>query len=260
MEPSHSGERYKKYRENDNFLEDQEGVNNFLESQGGVDTGTVERVSTSHAPSVEPSHSWEGAPLISEVPSRGLPRNCREVDYLVSRYPDGSVGLKLGAQEEIRLSPQTLFAEVREEQKAILSNIFELWPSTFVRLVGASPISRKLALDSLVSFVEALENMSLHQATSRDFDSARDGLEALMHFRLEVDWLHKRLDQMASLLELPVARDQLEKVGKEIEEMEEVVRRLKDKKEGLVQRVSELESASSAGFDMSSHAGQGLRG
>ncbi|KAI8571200.1 hypothetical protein RHMOL_Rhmol01G0100500 [Rhododendron molle] len=38
--------------------------------------------------------------------------------------------------------------------------------------------------------------------------------------------------------------------------MEEVVRRLKDKKERLAQRVSELESASSALFDMSSNAGQ----
>ncbi|KAF7124913.1 hypothetical protein RHSIM_Rhsim12G0198400 [Rhododendron simsii] len=249
-------EHYKKYTENDNFLEGQEGV----------DAVTVKRVIESHAPSVEPCHLWEGidkrylVPLISEVPRRGLPCNWREDDYLVSRYPDGSAGMRLGAQEEIRLSPQTLFAEVREEHKAILSNIFELWPSTFVRLIGASSISRKLALDSLVSFVEALENMSLPQATPGDFDSARDGLQALTHFQLEVDWLRKRLDRMASLLELSVARDQLEKVGKEIEEMEEVVRGLKDKKEGFVQRVSELESASSGGFDMSSHAGQGLRG
>ncbi|KAF7123331.1 hypothetical protein RHSIM_Rhsim12G0194500 [Rhododendron simsii] len=111
---------------------------------------------------VEPSTSQ------LEVPLRGLPRSWREGDYLVSRYPDGSAGMRLGAQEEIRLTPRTLFAE------------------------------------------------------------------ALMHFRLEVGWLRKRLDQMAAPLELPVARDQLEKVGKEIEEMEEVVRRLKDKKEGLV--------------------------
>ncbi|KAI8529532.1 hypothetical protein RHMOL_Rhmol12G0232100 [Rhododendron molle] len=299
-------ERYKKYVENGNFLEGQEGV----------DTGTVERVAESRAPSVQPStsqlevprrglpcglregdylesrgpsvepstsqlevprrglprNSREGdylesrAPSLEpstsqlEVPRRGLPRDLREGDYLVSRYPDGSAGMRLGAQEEIRLTPRTLFAEVREEQKAILSNIFELWPSTFVRLVGASSIIRKLALDSLVSFVEGLENMSLPQATPGDFDSARDGLQALTHFRLEVGWLRERLDQMAALLELPVARDHLEKVGKEIEEMEEVVRQLKDKKEGLVQRVSELESASSGGFDMSSHAGQGLRG
>ncbi|KAF7123669.1 hypothetical protein RHSIM_Rhsim12G0198200 [Rhododendron simsii] len=236
--------RYKKYIENDDFLE----------GQDGVDSGTVERVAESHAPIVEPSTSQ------LEVPRRVLPCNWREGDYLVSHYPDGSAGMRLGAQEEIRLSPQTLFAEVREEHKAILSNIFELWPSTFVRLVGASSIIRKLALDSLVSFVEGLENMSLPQATPGDFDSARDGLQALTHFRLEVDWLRKRLDQMAALLELPVAQDQLEKVGKEIEEMEEVVRRLKDKKEGLAQHVSELESASSGGFDMSSHAGQGLRG
>ncbi|XP_058192437.1 heat shock 70 kDa protein 14-like isoform X2 [Rhododendron vialii] len=237
-------ERYKKYIENGNFLEGQEGV----------DTGTVERVAESHAPIVEPSTSQ------LEVPHRGLPRDWTEGDYLVSRYPDGSAGMRLGAQEEIKLTPRTLFAEVREEHKAILSNIFELWPSTFVRIVGASSIIRKLALDSLVSFVEWLENMSLPQATPGDFDSARDGLQALTHFRLEVGWLRKRLDQMAALLELPVARDQLEKVGKEIEEMEEVVRQLKDKKEGLVQRVSELESASSGGYDMSSHAGQGLRG
>ncbi|KAF7124663.1 hypothetical protein RHSIM_Rhsim12G0198100 [Rhododendron simsii] len=237
-------ERYKKSIETDDF---QEG-------QDGVDSGTVERVTESHASTVEPSTSQ------LEVPLRGLPRNWREGDYLVSYYPDGSAGMRLGAQEEIRLSPQTLFAEVREEHKAILSNIFELWPSTFAHLVGASSISKKLALDSLVSFVEVLENMSLPRATPGDFDSALPGLEALTHFRLEVDWLRKRLDQMASLLELPVARHQLEKVGKEIEEMEEVVRGLKDKKEGLVQRVSELESASSGGFDMSSHAGQGLRG
>ncbi|KAF7123961.1 hypothetical protein RHSIM_Rhsim12G0198300 [Rhododendron simsii] len=236
--------RYKKYIENDNFLE----------GQDGVDSGTVERVAESHAPTVEPSTSQLG------VPHRGLPRDWTEGDYLVSLYPDGSASMRLGAQEEIRLTPRTLFAEVREEHKAILSNIFELWPSTFVRLVGASSISKKLALDSLVSFVEVLENMSLPRATPGDFDSARPGLEALTHFRLEVDWLRKRLDQMALLLELPVARDELEKVGKEIEEMEEVVRRLKDKKEGLMQRVSELESASSGGFDMSSHVGQGLRG
>ncbi|KAF7123664.1 hypothetical protein RHSIM_Rhsim12G0198000 [Rhododendron simsii] len=237
-------ERYKKYIENGNFLEGQEGV----------DAETVERVAESHSPIEEPSTSQ------LEVPHRGLPHDWTEGDYLVSLYPDGSAGMRLGAQEEIRLTPRTLFAEVREEHKAILSNIFELWPSTFVHLVGASSIIRKLALDSLVSFVEGLENMSLPQATPGDFDSARDGLQALTHFRLEVGWLRKRLDQMAALLELPVARNQLEKVGKEIEEMEEVVRQLKDKKEGLVQRVSELESASSGGFDMSSHAGQGLRG
>ncbi|XP_058192377.1 uncharacterized protein LOC131309787 [Rhododendron vialii] len=224
-------ERYEEYTDTDNFLEGQEGI----------DAGTVERVAESHAPSVEPSTSQ------LEVPLRGLPRSWREGDYLVSRYPDGSAGMRLGAQEEIRLTPRTLFAEVREEHKAILSNIFELWPSTFVRLVGASSIIRKLALDSRVSFVEGLENMSLPQATPGDFDSARDGLQALTHFRLEVGCLRKRLDQMAALLELPVAQDQLEKVGKEIEEMEEVVRRLKDKKEGLVRRVSELESANSGG-------------
>lgn len=120
----------------------------------------------------------------------------------------------MGAQEEIRLCPRALFAlQVREENKAILSNIFQLWPSTFVHLGGASSISRKLALDSLVSFVEVLENMSLPGATPEDFDSARDGLEALTHFKLEVDWLRKRLEQMASISELPVVRDRLEKVS-----------------------------------------------
>ncbi|KAF7153169.1 hypothetical protein RHSIM_Rhsim01G0105500 [Rhododendron simsii] len=136
----------------------------------GVRDGTTEWAIGSHASSVEPSHTREGTdvrcllPLISEVP-----RNWREGDYMVTRFPDGSTSVRLGAQEEIRLCPRALFAQV-------------------------------------------LENMSLPGATPEDFDSARNGLEALTHFQLEVDWLRKRLEQMASLSELPVARDRLEKL------------------------------------------------
>ncbi|KAE9462870.1 hypothetical protein C3L33_05230, partial [Rhododendron williamsianum] len=140
----------------------------------GVGDGTTEGAIGSHASSVDPSHTREGTDVCCLLP---------------------------------------LISEVREENKAILSNIFRLWPSTFVHLGGASSISRKLALDSLVSFVEVPENMSLPGATPEDFDSARDGLEVLTHFKLEVDWLRKRLEQMASLSELPVVRDRLEKVS-----------------------------------------------
>ncbi|KAG5544548.1 hypothetical protein RHGRI_017096 [Rhododendron griersonianum] len=119
--------------------------------------------------------------------------------------------------------------------------------------------SRRLALISLVSFVELLEDVSLPKATPEEFASVYGGLAALGSYQLEVDWLHKRIDQMAFLFELPAWRDRLEKVSKELEEVEVTAARLRKRKKKLEGEVAERESASSRGFDMSSHAGQGLR-
>ncbi|KAF7151429.1 hypothetical protein RHSIM_Rhsim02G0215700 [Rhododendron simsii] len=135
----------------------------------------------------------------------------------------------------------------------------EEWPSTFVRLGNVSAISRKFALDSLVSFMEVLENVSLPSATPKDFESVYDGLDTLVRYRLEVDWLRKRINQMVSRLGRPIVRNRLEKASKELEEVEVVAMRLKDKKKGLEGRVAELKSVGSGRFDMSSHVGQGLR-
>ncbi|KAI8571199.1 hypothetical protein RHMOL_Rhmol01G0100400 [Rhododendron molle] len=102
----------------------------------GVGDGTTEWAIGSHASSVEPSHTREGTDVCCLLP---------------------------------------LISEVREERKAILSNIFRLWPSNFLHLGGAISISRKLAFDSLVSFAEVVENVSLPGAPPEDFDSARNG-------------------------------------------------------------------------------------
>ncbi|KAG5523152.1 hypothetical protein RHGRI_035090 [Rhododendron griersonianum] len=133
------------------------------------------------------------------------------------------------------------------------------WPSTFVRLGNMSTFSRRLALVSLVSFVELLEDVSLLEATPEDFVSVYRGLVALGSYQLEVDWLRKRIDQMAVLLELPAWRDRLEKVNKELEEVEATAARLRKRKEKLEGEVAGRENGCSGDFDMSSHAGQGLR-
>ncbi|KAI8537662.1 hypothetical protein RHMOL_Rhmol09G0041600 [Rhododendron molle] len=122
-----------------------------------------------------------------------------------------------------------------------------------------SSFSRRLALISLVSFVELLEDVKLPEATPEEFTSVYGGLAALGSYQLEVDWLRKRIDQMAILLELPSWRDRLEKVSKELEEVEATAEQLRKRKKKLEGEVAKRESASSGSFDMSSHAGQGLR-
>ncbi|KAG5562370.1 hypothetical protein RHGRI_005193 [Rhododendron griersonianum] len=119
------------------------------------------------------------------------------------------------------------------------------WPSTFVRLGNMSTFSRRLALVSLVSFMELLEDVSLPEATPEDFVSVYGGLAALGSYQLEVDWLRKRIDQMAVLLELPAWRDRLEKVNKELEEVEATTARLRKRKEKLEGEVAGRENASS---------------
>ncbi|KAI8560310.1 hypothetical protein RHMOL_Rhmol04G0245700 [Rhododendron molle] len=119
--------------------------------------------------------------------------------------------------------------------------------------------SKRLELISLVSFVELLEDVSLPKATPEEFASVYGALAALGSYQLEVDWLCKRIDQMAFLLELPAWRDRLEKVSKELEEVEATAARLGKRKKKLEGEVAERESASLGGFDMTSHAGQGLR-
>ncbi|KAF7144966.1 hypothetical protein RHSIM_Rhsim04G0182400 [Rhododendron simsii] len=183
----------------------------------------------------------------------------KEGDFMIARYPDGSVVVTLETKEKVTLQPSVLFAEAREEHRPLLSDIFFQWPSTFVRLVNVSTFSRRLALISLVSFVELLEDVSLPKATPEEFISVYDGLAALGNYQLEVDWLRKRIDQMAFLLELPAWRDRLEKVSKELEEVESTAARLRKRKKKLEGEVAERESALSGDFDMSSHAGQGLR-
>ncbi|KAG5561807.1 hypothetical protein RHGRI_004749 [Rhododendron griersonianum] len=178
---------------------------------------------------------------------------------MIMRYPDGSVVVTLETKETVKLTPSVLFAEAREEHRPLLSDIFFQWPSTFVRLGNMSTFSRRLALVSLVSFVELLEDVSLPEATPEDFVSVYGGLSALGSYQLEVDWLRKRIDQMAVLLELPAWRDRLEKVNKELEEVEATAARLRKRKEKLEGEVAGRENASSGDFDMSSHAGQGLR-
>ncbi|KAF7138103.1 hypothetical protein RHSIM_Rhsim07G0161000 [Rhododendron simsii] len=183
----------------------------------------------------------------------------KEGDFMIARYPDGSFIVTLETKEKVTLQPSVLFAEAREEHRPLLSNIFFQWPSTFVRLVNMSTFSRRLALISLVSFVELLEDVSLPKATPEEFISVYDGLAALGSYQLEVDWLRKKIDQMAFLLELPAWRDRLEKVSKELEEVKATAARLRKRKKKLEGEVAERESALSGDFDMSSHAGQGLR-
>ncbi|KAG5544108.1 hypothetical protein RHGRI_016753 [Rhododendron griersonianum] len=146
----------------------------------------------------------------------------KEGNFMIMRYPDGSVVVTLETKETVKLTPSVLFAEAREEHRPLLSDIFFQWPSTFVRLGNMSTFSRRLALVSLVSFVELLEDMAV-------------------------------------LLELPAWRDRLEKVNKELEEVEAAAARLRKRKEKLEGEVAGRENSSSGDFDMSSHAGQGLR-
>ncbi|KAI8572818.1 hypothetical protein RHMOL_Rhmol01G0229800 [Rhododendron molle] len=133
------------------------------------------------------------------------------------------------------------------------------WLSTFVRLGNMSTFSRRLALISLVSFVELLEDVKLPEATPEELASVYGGLAALGGYQLEVDWLRMRIDQVARLLELPAWQDRLEKVSKELEDVEATAAWLRKRKKKLEGEVAECESALSGGFDMSSHAGPGLR-
>ncbi|KAG5521368.1 hypothetical protein RHGRI_033810 [Rhododendron griersonianum] len=162
-------------------------------------------------------------------------------------------------KEKVTLQSSVLFAEAQEEHQPLPSDIFFQWPSVFVRLGNMSTFSRRLALISFVSFMELLEDVSLPKATLEEFASVYGGLAALGSYQLEIDYLRKRIDQMAFLLELPAWRDRLEKVSKELEEVEVTATRLRKRKKKLEGEVAERESASSGGFDMSSHAGQGLR-
>ncbi|KAI8559548.1 hypothetical protein RHMOL_Rhmol04G0182800 [Rhododendron molle] len=107
--------------------------------------------------------------------------------------------------------------------------------------------------------MELLEDVSLPDATLEDFAFVYGGLDVLGGYQLEVNWLHKRIDQMALLLKLPALRDRLEKISKEMEEVEVAAMRLRNRKKKLEGRIADHESASSGSFDRSSYAGQGLR-
>ncbi|KAF7140407.1 hypothetical protein RHSIM_Rhsim06G0084000 [Rhododendron simsii] len=147
--------------------------------------------------------------LQDETNEGGLHRShCwwKKGNFMIARYPDGSVIVTLETKEKVTLQPSVLFAEAREEHRPLLSNIFFQWPSTFVQLGNMSTFSRRLALISLVSFVELLEDVSLPKATPEEFIFVYGGLAALGSYQLEVDWLRKRIDQMALLLELPAWR------------------------------------------------------
>ncbi|KAF7129130.1 hypothetical protein RHSIM_Rhsim10G0123200 [Rhododendron simsii] len=145
-----------------------------------------------------------------------------------ARYPDGSVIVTLETKEKVTLQPSVLFTEAREEHRPLLSDIF---------------------FSGLVPF--------LPKATPEEFISIYDGLAALGSYQLEVDWLRKRIDQMVFLIELPAWRDRLEKVSKELKEVQATAARLRKRKKKLEGEVVERESALSRDFDMSSHAGQG---
>ncbi|KAI8533348.1 hypothetical protein RHMOL_Rhmol10G0001900 [Rhododendron molle] len=204
----------------------------------------------------------DSSSLQDEINEGGLRSSCRwwkEGDFMIARYPDGRVIVTLESKEKVTLEPGVLFAEAREEHRPLPSDIFFQWPSTFVWLGNMSIFSRRLALISLVSFVELLEDVKLPEATPAELASVYGGLAALGGYQLKVDWLRKRIDQMAHLLELPAWRDRLEKVSKELEDVEATAARLRKRKKKLEGEVAERESALSGGFDMSSHAGQGLR-
>ncbi|KAF7151165.1 hypothetical protein RHSIM_Rhsim02G0152100 [Rhododendron simsii] len=227
--------------------EDQKGQAGFNPIEGGDGGESL----------VQNSSSLQDETIMGGL--RSSRRWWKEGDFMIARYPDGSVIVTLETKEKVTLQPSVLFAEAREEHRPLLSDIFFQWPSTFVRLVNMSTFSRRLAQISLVSFMELLEDVSLPKAMPEEFISVYDGLAALGSYQLEVDWLCKRIDQMAFLLELPAWQDRLEKVSKELEEVEAMAARLKKRKKKLEGEVAECESALSGDFDMSSHAGQGLR-
>ncbi|KAF7129187.1 hypothetical protein RHSIM_Rhsim10G0123500 [Rhododendron simsii] len=154
----------------------------------------------------------------------------KEGDFMIARYPDGSVIVTLETKEKVTLQPSVLFTEAREEHRPLLSDIFFSGPVPF-----------------------------LPKATPEEFISIYDGLAALGSYQLEVDWLRKRIDQMVFLLELPAWQDRLEKVSKELKEVQATAARLRKRKKKLEGEAAERESALSRDFDMSSHADQGLQ-
>ncbi|KAF7154461.1 hypothetical protein RHSIM_Rhsim01G0144100 [Rhododendron simsii] len=136
----------------------------------------------------------------------------KECNFMITRYPDRSVIVTLEMKEKVTLQPSVLFAEAREE---------------------------RLALISLVSFAELLEDVSLPKASPEEFIYVYGGLAALGSYQLEVGWLRKRIDQMALLLDLPAWRDRLEKVSKELEEVEVTTSRLRKRKKKLEGEIAE---------------------
>ncbi|KAI8560321.1 hypothetical protein RHMOL_Rhmol04G0246100 [Rhododendron molle] len=172
-------------------------------------------------------------------------------DQVGFNHVEGESGGKLLVQNS-----SSLQEEANERDCAVVVVGGKRWPSTFVWLGNMGTFSRRLELISLVSFVELLEDISLPKATPEEFASVYSGLAVLGSYQLEVDW---RIEQMAFLLELLDWRDRLEKVSNELEEVEATAARLRKRKKKLEGEVAERESASSGGFDMTSHAGQGLR-
>ncbi|KAG5523877.1 hypothetical protein RHGRI_030763 [Rhododendron griersonianum] len=185
------------------LVEDQVGFNNVEEGGGGK----------SLVQNLAPLSLQEEA---NERGMRGSRRWWKEGNFMIAHYPDGSVIVTLETKEKVTLQPSVLFAEAREEHRPLLSDIFFQWPNTFVPLGNMSTFSRRSALISLVSFVELLKDVSLPEATLEEFAFVYGGLAALGSYQLEVDWLCKRIDQMAFFLELPAWRDRLEKVSKEL--------------------------------------------
>ncbi|KAI8555259.1 hypothetical protein RHMOL_Rhmol05G0160900 [Rhododendron molle] len=230
-------------KEEAGLTEDQEGFNHVEEGGGG-------ELLVPNSTSLQ-----EG---VKKGRLRSSRRWWKEGNFMITRYPDGRVIVTLETKETVMLELSVLFAEAREEHRPLLSDIFFQLPSTFVQLVNMSTFARRLALISLVSFVKLLEDVSLPEATPEEFASVYGGLVALGSYQLEIDWLRKRIDQMAFLLELPSWRDRLEKVNIELEEVEATAARLRRKKEKLEGEVAKRDSAGSGGFDMASHAGQGL--
>ncbi|KAI8550804.1 hypothetical protein RHMOL_Rhmol06G0136000 [Rhododendron molle] len=250
--------------EDDNRDDDQEdeeegeGEGEGRDEEAGLEEVEEDQVGFDH---VEGGGGGESS-LQDEANKGGLRSSRRwwkEGDFMIVRYPDGRVTVTLDTKEKVTLEPGVLFAEAREKHRPLLSDIYFQWPNTFVQLGNMSVFSKRLALISLVSFVELLVDVRLPKVTPEEFTSVYADLAALGGYQLEVDWLKKRIDEMASLLELLAWRDRLERVTKELEDVEAMAERLRKRKKKLEGEVAQRESASTGVFDMSSHAGQGLR-
>ncbi|KAG5544349.1 hypothetical protein RHGRI_016935 [Rhododendron griersonianum] len=196
------------------------GVVNDIWEDEGVSSGGV-------------SHPWKGKSLRHMRPSDGVLNEEEEEEETEGEEEEE------GSEEDDRGDEEGEEEEGEEEAGLVEGRGVRpggggrWWRVKLARGCEWEKDAQRLALVSLVSFVELLEDVSLPEATPEDFASVYGGLAALGSYQLEVDWLRKRIDQMAVLLELPAWRDRLEKVNKELEEVEAAAARLRKRKEKL---------------------------
>lgn len=186
--------------------------------------------------------------LLVELPQVRI----EEGTTLCIRGEDGVVKLKdRSSGLEVILSPESLFAGVKEEYQSILISIFERRPDTFMRLGELSSLFAKTILEAFGGLLERLERTELTKASQAEFDELLQILGNLSRGLLRVQWIEDRVRKMA-------ARARSHCLFSELKVVDQKIIELDGKKKKLLEEALEFDRNSEGDFNINGNVAQGL--